>query len=168
MTYKEVIKEKLIKAANEYCKLINNDFIIASNQFIYQKEYLLRFHKGNFLHLTGVETNLKAKDFYEKCICGTISLTDFDCDSTNEIKGKVKEKLKNLVTIGEFFEKTLVFQELFKKNRIECKLASSDGKCTLDFININDVFCVPLTLLNKKQINEDNQIKDICIIRKQR
>lgn len=71
--------------------------------------------------LIGVASTLKANDFFEKCFNGTISINDFDCDSREEIKGKSREKLKHLKTIGSFFERVLVFQEDYQKNTIKRK-----------------------------------------------
>lgn len=166
MTFKESIKEKLIIAANEYFKLVGFDFVITSEKFFYRKEYILRFYKDNFLHLTGVCTKLSANVFFDNCKTGTLHIDDFICDTSKELKGKVKEKLKNLITIGSFFEKELIFQEMFEKNRVKCKIASSDGMCTLGFTCINKSIHVPLTLLNKNQINEDLRITSFNIIKK--
>ena len=58
MNFKESIQQKIITAANEYSKLIGIDFVVKSKDFKYKSEYLLRFHKDNFLHLTGVITSL--------------------------------------------------------------------------------------------------------------
>ena len=164
MDFKLSTRNKLIIAANEYNKLVGIDFVVQSDKFLYKKEYILRFHKDNFLHLTGVGAHVSANDFYEKCLNGTIEIEDFNCDSTNELKGKIKEKLRNLSEIGSFFEKELVFQEKFEKNRVKCNIATSDGKCTLGFINIAKNIHVPLTLLNRKQIDEKNQITDFTIV----
>ncbi len=165
MTFKESIQQKLIAAAKEYSKLIGIDFVIKSDEFKYRSEYLLRFHKDNFLHLTGINTKLKATEFFDECFNETISMENFDCDSSEELKGKVREKLKNLVTIGDFFDRELIFQEMFEKNRVKCKIASSDGKYTLGFISINKTVHVPLTLLNRKQITEENGIRNFRIVK---
>ena len=165
MTFKESVQHKLNVAAKDYSKLVGIDFVIKSNEFKYRNEYLLRFHKDNFLHLTGINTKLKATVFFEKCFEGTITQEDFDCDSTEELKGKVREKLKNLITIGDFFDKELVFQEMYEKNRVICKLASTDGKCTIGFISISKNIHVPLTLLNRNQIKEEKGIKNCIIIK---
>ena len=164
MTFKENAKTNLIKAAKEYDKLLKFDYHIKSTKFVHFNEYILRFNEDNFLHLTGVETKLKAKIFFNKCLKNDLELDDFVCDSSSELKGKIKEKLKNLLNIGEFFEVPLIFQESFKKNRVECSLATSDGKCTLGFISVKENVCVPVTLLNKNQINEKLQITDFIII----
>lgn len=165
MTFKESIQQKLIIAAKEYSKLIGCDFVIRSNDFKYRNEYLLRFHKDNFLHLTGINTKLRATEFYDKSFNGTITLEDFDCDSSEELKGKVREKLRNLISIGSFFDEDLIFQEMFEKNRVKCKIASSDGRCTLGFISINKTVHVPLTLLNRNQIAEEHGIRNCNIVR---
>ena len=163
MNFKESVRTKLIIAAKEYSTLLDVDFVIKSDSFVLKKKYLLRFHKDNFLHLTGVTTTLKASTFYEKCFLGTIEISDFDCDSNEEIKGKSREKLKHLQSIGSFFENTLIFQEDYRKNTIKCSVASSDGKYTLGFKMINESFNVPLTLLNRNQISDALAIKDVTI-----
>lgn len=165
MTFKESIQSKLILAAKEYSKLIGVDFVIRSNEFKYRDEYLLRFHKDNFLHLTGINTKLKAAEFYDKCFNGSIISEQFDCDSSEELKGKVREKLRNLISIGDFFDKELIFQEMFEKNRVQCKIASSDGKYTIGFISINKIVHVPLTLLNRNQIVEEHGIRNCKIVK---
>ena len=60
MTFKESVRNKLIIAANEYNKHVGIDFIVKSIKFVYRNKHLLRFHKDNFLHLTGVRTEKKA------------------------------------------------------------------------------------------------------------
>lgn len=166
MDFKTSVRDKLIKVAIEYKKITDCDFVLSSDLFVYKKEYILRFYNDNFLHLTGVITNLSANLFFDKCIKQTISIDDFVCDSTSELKGKVKEKLKNLSDIGNFFDKELIFQEKFEKNRVKCNIASSDGKCTLGFINTKGSVHVPLTILNKNQISKENGIVIFTIRKK--
>ena len=125
----------------------------------------MRFHSDNFLHLTGINTKLRAAEFFDKCLNDTISPFEYDCDSTVGLKGKVREKLNNLVKIGNFFDEDLIFQEMFEKNRVKCKIASSDYKYTLGFISINNIVHVPLTLLNRNQIDEGNGIRNYTIVR---
>ena len=93
-------------------------------------------------------------------------LDEFDCDSTEEIKGKVREELKHLQAIGSFFERELIFQEDYQKNTIKCKIVSSDGNFTLGFKSINNVVNIPLTLLNRNQIKEELAIKEFEIIKR--
>ena len=71
MTFKESVRDKLIIAANEYYKLVGIDFIVVSDNFVYRNEYLLRFHKDNFLHLTGGHTKINAGEFEVNPLCWT-------------------------------------------------------------------------------------------------
>lgn len=162
-SFKESTRAKLITASKAYNKLTNRIFSISSEHFRFQSEYLLKFYKDNFLHLTGIETDLKAGDFFEKCLNESISIEDFDCDSNSALKGKVREKLKNLLLLDGFFNRELVMQESFEKNRVKCKIATSDGKFTLGFVAISKKIHVPLTLLNKNQISEGTAIRDYSI-----
>ena len=166
MTFKESILSKLFVAAKEYEKLLGFSFVFKSNHFIYRSEYLIKFYKDNFLHLTGVETRLNAKEFYDKCVSEDLKLEDFECEKTNELKGKVREKLKNLSNLGTFFNRNLIFQEMLEKNRVKCKIASSDGKYTLGFVQTSRFIHVPLTLLNKNQIDLSLAITEYEIIKK--
>lgn len=63
MTFKESVLVKLFICANEYNKFIGIDFVITSKYFVIKDVYLLKFHKDNFLHLTGVTTKLYAEKF---------------------------------------------------------------------------------------------------------
>lgn len=167
MTFKESITNKLFLAADQYKKLIGYDFVIESDSFIFKKRYILRFNEDNFLHLTGIKSNLCAKTFFEKCFARSLQNCDFDCESTNELKGKVREKMRNLSDIGSFFDKHLLFQESFEKNRVKCKIATSDGKCTLGFVCTKNDIHVPLTLLNRNQLNEEKTVSVFSISKKQ-
>ena len=166
MQFKESILSKLFIAAKEYNKLIGFTFIFKSDSFIYNPEYYIRFYKDNFLHLTGVETKLGAKEFFEKCISSSLELNEFECETTSELKGKVREKLKNLSNIGTFFDRDLVFQEMLVKNTVKCKIATSDGKYTIGFIQVSSLIHVPLTLLNRNQIDPSAGISNYEITKR--
>ncbi len=160
-TFKENVLNSLCECAVKYNKLSSFSYQIKSDKFVYREAYTIRFHKGNFLHLTGVKTALSPNDFYEKCISKTLEFNDFDCDSTKSLKGTVRQKIKNLITIDSFFENSVAVQEKFERGRVSCLIASSNGKCTIGFIggkNLN-----PMTLLNKNQINPKMQITDFEI-----
>lgn len=155
-SFKENARQQLLVAAQEYFALLNKTITIESNDFEFQKKYIIKFNKSNFLHLTGVISNLKAADFFEKCYNSSISIDDFDYD---EVKNKtnIKNKLRCLATISTMFNKELFAQEHFEKNRVICKIATSDGSYTIGFIG--GVHCVyPKTVLNKNRLNESKPI----------
>ena len=155
-SFKENVRKQLLVAAQEYFSLLNKTIIIESNDFEFQKIYIIKFDKTNFLHLTGVISTLKAGDFFEKCYNSSISIDDFDYD---EVKNKtnIKNKLRCLVTISTMFNRELFAQEHFEKKRVICKIATSDGSYTIGFIG--GVHCVyPKTVLNKNRLNESKPI----------
>ena len=154
--FKENVRKQLLVAAQEYFSLLNKTIIIKSKHFEFQKIYVIKFDKTTFLHLTGVISTLKAGDFFEKCYNSSISIDDFDYD---EVKNKtnIKNKLRCLVTISTMFNKELFAQEHFEKNRVICKIATSDGSYTIGFIG--GAHCVyPKTVLNKNRLNESKPI----------
>ena len=160
-SFKETIKNLLIESAKKYQFLVKTKIEITSDGFAMKKTYVIRFYETNFLHLTGVKTTLSSFDFYKACCGGTIRLEDFDCDSSKELKGIIRKKMKNLVNIDSFFKSAIEVQEDFKKNSIKCLLGASDNKCTIGFANAK--YCVrPQTILDKNHLDKE---KPIIIVR---
>lgn len=56
---------------------IDKEYLIASNDFVYYKYYILSANKDNFLHLTGVQTNLDPECFFDKAISNNLMIQDF-------------------------------------------------------------------------------------------
>lgn len=155
-SFKENVRQQLLVAAQEYFTLLNKIIIIESNDFTYQKRYLIKFNKSNFLHLTGVISNLNGDDFFSKCYDSSITIDDFDYD---EVKNKtnIKNELRCLIAISSMFDKELLAQEQFAKNRVVCKLATSDGSFTIGFTG--GAYCVyPKTVLYKNRLNKEQPI----------
>ena len=71
--------------------------------------------------MTGINTKLKATEFFDECFNETISMENFDCDSSEELKGKVREKIKNLVTIGDFLTENWSFKKCLKRIELNAK-----------------------------------------------
>ena len=160
--FKENVRTQLIIAAQEYFNLLDKKIILESCNFEYQKRYVLRFEKGNFLHLTGVLTMLKAEEFFNKCLDDSISTNDFDF---NEIKNKtnIKYKLRCLVDLSSMFKQELLVQEQFVKNKVSCKIAASDKSFTIGFAG--GEYCIyPKTILNKNKLDETKPILTIVPI----
>ena len=68
----------IVHAAKEYEEKLNNKHFL----IVYQKKSLTKtveigFRDMNFLHLTGVETRLSAKDFYKNAKKATLSNNQF-------------------------------------------------------------------------------------------
>ena len=155
-TFKQNVLESIYACSISYSKLLCFSYKIKSEHFSFRKEYSIKFHEGNFLHLTGVKTKLSPVDFFKKAITKELAIDDFDCDSTHSLKGTVREKIKNLRHIDTFFDECICVQEKFERGRVCCLIASSNDKFTLGFtggINLS-----PMTLLNKNQIKAEASI----------
>ena len=64
-SFKEKVRLKLMDCAVLYYELlVQKDYLIFSRDFKYQKYYIVSTFEDNFLHLTGVHINLKAKKFW--------------------------------------------------------------------------------------------------------
>ena len=59
--FKNKIKVQLLEAAKDYSKLITRAIVLESDEFVFQKRYVLKFNRANFLHLTGVYSTVKFK-----------------------------------------------------------------------------------------------------------
>lgn len=101
-SFKERVRLKLLECAVLYYEvLVQKDYLIFSRDFKYQKYYIVSAFEDNFLHLTGVHTNLKAKCFFEKCYQKTLEDGDFEINDMSQ-KGSVRRKmsvLKNAIQI---------------------------------------------------------------------
>ena len=160
------IKKALIDSAQSYFKLLNCDIIIKSTNFVQSNSYILKFFKTNFLHLTGLKTSLPTEVFFLKCYAGTIVESDYSLGPNNDRK-TVKRKLKNLISIGDFFKNEIMVQETFIKNQIVCKIATSDGKCTLGFVDAK-YYLRPKTILANNHLDESKPIYRVTPIIKKR
>lgn len=108
-TDKNSIMLILKQGANDYHKFFENKnflFLCREVDHISFKEVL--FTDANYLHLTGVKTNMKAKLFYSVCLDGKLSQNDFDLKKDGNTARKLKvlphiEKIINSSTlIGDY------------------------------------------------------------------
>ena len=135
--FKETIRNRLIESAKKYYSLINKKIIISSECFTMKKEYIIRFYETNFLHLTGVKTFLSPFEFYKKCFDGNISCDDFDCESTTQLKGLVRLKMRNMINIDSFFINEKKFKKILKKDQLNVYLALVIINVQLDLLTLN-------------------------------
>lgn len=109
---------------------------------------------------------MSTEDFFLKCYAGTIIESDYSLGPNNDRK-TVKRKLKNLISIGDFFKNEIMVQEAFIKNQIVCKIATSDGKCTLGFMDAK-YYLRPKTILANNHLDENKPIYRVTPIIKKR
>ena len=72
-SFKINIIPTLISSAKTYKEyFIDYEYLIFSRAFKNQSFYIIHANPDNFLHLTGVHSKISPKDFFDKCINGTI------------------------------------------------------------------------------------------------
>ena len=94
---KDALKQQIISAAKAYStNLAGKTFL-----YVYGNEYFeVLFMTDRFLHLTGVESRLKAKDFYQKAKDGVLDANQFYF-TPNHSMGSAKKKLPCLNRLSE-------------------------------------------------------------------
>ncbi|MCD7854508.1 MAG: PBECR4 domain-containing protein [Clostridiales bacterium] len=123
-----------------------NLLFILSDKHLNITSLEVNFEKRNFLHLTGVKTDLTASRFFDHCIDGTLSPNDFEFskDGTTLLKLKVLPQImtKNLNAsnmVGDFCG-----SNIFLKTK---KLVGGVKAC-VGFVKSGNIGYVPNTLLN--------------------
>lgn len=160
VSFKTRVKDIAIMQAKLYKNIfIDYEYLVCSRAFIKRKFYIINAKEENYMHLIGVNSELSAKDFFDKCYEGTLEEDDFNFikhrQSEKAVKGSVRRKIKVLPDIMNMFSKqtNLLAEEDFKKNNIFCNLATSDGKCTMGFINTSKSY--PKTLIAGNNLKTD-------------
>ena len=168
---KENLKQQIITAANAYSRdLAGKTFL-----YVYGNEYFeVLFPVDRFLHLTGVETGLRAKDFYQKAKDGILDIKQFYFTPVHSL-GDAKKKLPCLNRLSELTN-TMV---CIVKNMATVTLTYTIGVTNLEFTlgltenvdkagnRINDLF-LPRTLRVKDKsidISTDGDIVDFIFMK---
>lgn len=137
---------------------IDKEYLIYSSAFTSEPFYVITGSAKNFYHLTGVNSKLYANIFFKKAREATLTEDDIEIVRTDgsNIKSVIRDKRSVLPQIDNFFNQELYFEENFSMNKVHCKLATSDGVCTIGFVKNEK--CNPLTLLKGNKISTSNKI----------
>ena len=141
MTFKERIAAIAIAQAPKYKSVyIDYEYLICSDIFVLKDYYILTAKGDNYQHLIGVNTpNLSPDDFFNKCLSGNITDSDFDFNKPGKtpesVKGSVRKKIKVLPYFTSMIGKDLVVQENFQKNKVVCSFATTDCNMTVGYIS---------------------------------
>lgn len=170
-SFKERVKETLISYAQDYkTYYVDYEYLLCSKAFSRSAYYIVSAHEDNYLHLTGVHTNLGASAFFQKCYDGTLEESDFDfCkdgQTESEVKGSVRRKINALGAIMGIFSGGTIAEEDFAKNRIRCALATSNTNVTLGFMVVGKA--KPMTLLKGNELNSEKTQSLDLVLRKAR
>lgn len=143
LPFKTKAKDNIIEYSSQYeSALARNEYLVCSKVFQSKPYYIITFETGNYLHLTGVNSRLKAEEFFSKCINKSLTEDDFDFKKYGQteraVKGSVRRKLKVFPKMLEFFNGSVLYvEEPFEKNHVSCTIGTSDGTCTVGFIDQN-------------------------------
>lgn len=169
-SFKERVRDTVIYNASSYKRYyVDYEYLLCSKAFVRNRYYIVSAYEDNYLHLTGLHTNLSASLFFEKAYRGTLVEADFDfCkngQSESEVKGSVRRKINSLSGIMHMFTVGTLVEEDFEKNRIRCSLAAGNSVATLGFVVAGNAR--PMTLLKGNELNAAKAKKlDIVLARK--
>lgn len=171
ISFKTRVKDTLIEYADVYYNIyVCKDYLLLSDAFHKRTHYILSAEKDNYLHLTGVSTSLSASSFFDKCLDGSLSEDDFTLAAHDQdkkaAKGNIRRKIKSLSYIKNLISTSSLVEEDFRKNRILCSIASSDGLCTMGFISVPEAR--PKTLLIGDELDHTKAMPIKIILMKNR
>ena len=85
ISFKERVKKAAIDGAKLYKEnFVDYEYLICSKAFENRKYFIAKADESNYLHLLGIHTELAPKDFFEKCLNGTLSEEEFDFFKKNQ------------------------------------------------------------------------------------
>ena len=103
--FKERVRQVVISCAQIYKQYyMEYEYLVCSEAFKKNKYYKFYATKDNYLHLTGVHSNLKPAQFFNKCLDDTLSVNDFDFikkgQTESAVKGIVRKKIQRDLPYG--------------------------------------------------------------------
>ena len=124
---KNIIRQKIIEAAIIYSReLAGKTFL-----YVYGEEFFeVAFPVNRFLHLTGVETRLSAKDFYKNAKKGILTTQQFYVTSMHPYVN-AKRKLPCLKRLPELTNTMICILKDLKTKTIVYKLSVTNLEFTL-------------------------------------
>lgn len=168
-SFSQRVNESIIQTSKIYKKyFIEYEYLICSKAFKNNNFYIISAKKDNFLHLTGVHTNLDATTFFDKCFDGSITESDFDFHKKgcpiSSVKGSVREKIISLFLISSIFSDQTYVEENYSKNQIHCNFVSANNDLTLGFVLVGKAR--PMTILKGNKINQSKASKIDLVLRR--
>jgi hypothetical protein len=168
---KESIRQQIISAAQIYSSELAGKVFL----YVYGTEYFeVSFQIDQFLHLTGVDTRLSAKDFYRKARKGKLDSKQFFFTRAHPM-GVAKKKLPCLNRLPDLTTTMVCILKDISTITMMYKLGITNLEFTLGLTEnvgsqgnkINDYF-LPRTLRVKDKavdISQDGDIVDFIFVR---
>lgn len=146
---KNAIRQDIIDSANVYSQNLAGKAFL----YVYGEEFFeVSFPVDHFLHLTGVETNLSAKDFYKNAKKGKLTNSQFYFDARHPY-ANAKKKLPCLKRLPELTNEMVCILKDMQTLTIIYKLSVTNLEFTLGLTEntdsqgkkVNDFF-LPMSL----------------------
>lgn len=168
-SFKGRVAECAINCASIYQeKFVEYDYLVCSEAFEGSHYQEIKAEPNNYLHLIGVNTKLSPDVFFQKCIDKELEESDFDFikkdQSEKSVKGSVRQKIKALPEMLKMFDKELLAEKDFKKNKISCLFATADVDFTIGFAETGR----PKSLMRKNQLDENKRKPVELVMKKKR
>ena len=166
-SFKDRVRSEMINSAADYkYNFIDCEYLVCSDAFNDKKFFIIDGNDENYKHLTGVNSSLDAITFFGKCFDGSLTVSDFDFNkfgtSERDTIGTVRRKISVLPNMVNLFSnKQIIAEENFVKNRITCSFATTDGLCTVGFMNTSK--SRPKTLL-KGNVLDQQKTRPVCLL----
>ena len=167
-SFKKRVQLEIMKEAKRYKEIyVDYEYLICSDAFVKRSYYIVDAQKDNFQHLTGIHSLISAQSFFEKCVAGSLQEEDFDFvkkgQDEKSVKGTVRRKIKALPNMMSLFRAGVQAEEGFRKNRVICSFATTDGNCTLGFTDSEK--SRPKTLIQGNEL-KNSKLIDLVLKRK--
>lgn len=168
-SFKGRVAECAINYASIYKeKFVEYDYLVCSEAFEGSHYQEIKAEANNYLHLIGVNTALSPEEFFQKCIDKELDESDFDFikrdQSEKSVKGSVRQKIKALPEMLKMFDKELLAEKNFTKNKISCLFATADEDFTIGFVETGR----PKSLMRKNQLDKNKRKPVELVMRKKR
>lgn len=156
---KETILKVVINSFNIYQEEFENNNIL----YVYENDsgeirgFETAFKKGNYKHLTGLDSTNSAENFYKKLERKQLSITDFAVDKD----GTAIQKLEVIENISDILYKPFVIgyarHNLLKNNSSKVDIITGNSKkLTIGFKDGENSYPVTLMQLNPKDATTKN------------
>lgn len=166
---KLLMRKNIISSAKAFKKLLGKYVLYVFDDNTYIEVF---YRKSSFSHLTGVDTNLNASEFYQKAISRKLTIDQFYFGDSHPYD-LAKKKTSRLCEINKFTTNDLIVLKNIKTENITFKFGLTDTDLTLCFSeNLDkhtqekiDNYYIPASFrVESKSIDKSNESKFVTYI----
>lgn len=149
---KERIRKSIVTAAQNYSTNLTNRVFL----YVFGEEYIeVMFRADDFLHLTGVDTKLFAKDFYSLARNAKLNVSQFFFNTQHPFD-IVKKKIPCLTRLHELTNRDVIVLKDLKTGTLVYKIALTNLEFTIGMYEKDGIYS-PQTLRVKDKSVEKSR-----------